>query len=330
MTEYMQYYTIRGLHVASMSDQCISSFPALKRPRSGSSIASGSRSPSPDRKSPVPSKPDDDSQEVNVDEPGREIASHVPKQHDIDPKVDRPDSPRSDHEDRPKSAPRSRSPSPGPSSPTISLTNSDLGSRNVTPLDMPAMPLPPHGDVKLPPFGPLNFAGHSKKSALEMLGRLFPHMKRAALQQVVHDCNNDPVIAIEQILAKQKSAHAPSAPGAGGRLAITHKPYATTAADTCTTTGVKSAFSPINSAALNSFQSLQYAYASNSRGLAFMPYPTGFLPSLPLGPAGYNYGAFAAAASAGNCSNVKQTTSMYGINPYMYHHIHNSEKQNSY
>ncbi|XP_074640324.1 doublesex- and mab-3-related transcription factor A2-like [Tubulanus polymorphus] len=170
-------------------------------------------------------------------------------------------------------------------------------------------------------------SGLIRRPPVEMLARVFPHMKHSVLQLILQGCNNDVVQAIEQILNNHVDKSQTAAKdGTTGRGLISHKPYATTTAappSTVSTNQIKSAFSPIGAGGAT-MSTLPYAYATTNtaRGLAFMPYgPANFLPSLPMGTAGYNY----AGALAGACNSMK--SSIYGLNPYLY--TANIDKQNT-
>ncbi|XP_064624917.1 doublesex- and mab-3-related transcription factor A2-like [Lineus longissimus] len=272
--------------------------PDAKRLRTDSSNASQcSQSPSPSGKSlasPVGS---------DVEDGDRQI---VPEQDKSDsPKPSTPTSPARSNQD-----PETSFTAP----PKRALSMSSPERTEHSEVRLPGTPIYGHAShhTSASVMQALHRDGRDKRPPIEMLSRVFPHMKRSVLQLILQGCNNDVVQAIEQVL-NNHSETGPTPPAAhSGRSAINHKPYATTAPTTATST-VKSAFSPINNVGhnLNSLQ--QYAYATNSRGLAFMPYAPNFLPNLPMGAAAtaYNYGALASA-----CSTVK--SNLYGLNPYLY------------
>ncbi|XP_013419494.1 doublesex- and mab-3-related transcription factor A2 [Lingula anatina] len=135
-----------------------------------------------------------------------------------------------------------------------------------------------------------------KKPPIEVLSRIFPHMKRSVLQLILQGCDSDVSQAIEQVL-NNHSEHTASAadlslPGTNSAL---YRPYLPSTPVVTAATAFKSAFSPISSlASAQAFSSaMRYAYPPhNARGLLAMPYPPQFLPNF----AGYNYSAFATAA----------------------------------
>ena len=153
-----------------------------------------------------------------------------------------------------------------------------------------------------------------RRAPIDMLARVFPHMKRSVLQLILQGCGGDVVQAIEQVLNNHNDN---SSPAAGSNTSsstetstalVSHRPYITSTAPTLNrTSGGKSAFSPFTSlaAASNQLNPLRYAYTPNARGLALaMPYPPGFMPNLALGYPGYSAAALASAQ--------KST----GLNPY--------------
>lgn len=147
---------------------------------------------------------------------------------------------------------------------------------------------------------------HLRRSPIEMLCRIFPHMKRSVLQLILQGCNNDLVQAIEQVL-NNHSEHAvggQSTPNPAAAL-LSHRPYAITSPPPANgSTSIKSAFSPISTLPSPPTSSIRYAYNPGTRGLALaMPYPPGFMPN--LATLGYSYGAALA--------NSQKSALHYGI-----------------
>ena len=156
-----------------------------------------------------------------------------------------------------------------------------------------------------------------RRAPIDMLCRVFPHMKRSVLQLIIQGCNGDVVQAIEQVLNNHNTDHSPgSMPPAPGlsppeglglaAAGVSHRPYMTSASPVISSNGIKSAFSPITSlasaasvaAAAAASNPLRYAYppAAAARGLALaMPYPPGFMPN--LASLGYSYAAGGLAAA---------------------------------
>ena len=155
----------------------------------------------------------------------------------------------------------------------------------------------------------------ARKAPIDMLCRVFPHMKRGVLQLILQGCNGDMVQAIEQVLNNHSADHNPTAIGSASSLSppeglgltpggVTHRPYMTSANPIINSNGIKSAFSPITSlasaasvaAAAAASNPLRYAYPPAARGLALaMPYPPGFMPNLASLGYGYAAGGLAAA-----------------------------------
>ena len=155
-----------------------------------------------------------------------------------------------------------------------------------------------------------------RRVPIDMLCRVFPHMKRSVLQLILQGCNGDVVQAIEQVLNNHNTDHSPGSmptttglsPPEGLGLAaggVSHRPYMTSASPVINSNGLKSAFSPITSlasaasvaAAAAASNPLRYAYPpAAARGLALaMPYPPGFMPN--LASLGYSYAAGGLAAA---------------------------------
>ncbi len=157
--------------------------------------------------------------------------------------------------------------------------------------------------------------GGARRAPIDMLCRIFPHMKRGVLQLILQGCSGDVVQAIEQVLNNHSSEHSTASTGSGslgsptegmGGLTtppggVTHRPYITAPQSAMGSgSGLKSAFSPITSlasaasvAAAAAANPLRYAYppGAASRLALAMPYPPGFMPNLAtLGYAGYASG----------------------------------------
>lgn len=159
----------------------------------------------------------------------------------------------------------------------------------------------------------------NKRSPLNMLCRVFPHMKRGVLQLILQGCNNDMVQAIEQVLNNHNtgtvtsdlrtghSASPISLPlsgiGVGAALGALQAGLPDTSffpqayiPPTFGSTPFKSAFSPISSPPTAHLNSIRYTYGSApvSRANSIpatlaIPYPP-LLPSLALSSS-YAYGS---------------------------------------
>ncbi|CAL1545499.1 unnamed protein product [Lymnaea stagnalis] len=167
-----------------------------------------------------------------------------------------------------------------------------------------------------------------KRSPLDMLCRVFPHMKRGVLQLILQGSNNDTVQAIEQILnnhnsmlgndGHQMNGHIPvSLPlgsvGVGaalnalaaGQVGLSGSGFFPQSylPPTLGSSAFKSAFSPISAPPTAHLNSIRYTYgaAPGSRTSSMaaalgIPYPP-LLPSLALS-SGYGYGALTNANKA--------------------------------
>lgn len=164
-----------------------------------------------------------------------------------------------------------------------------------------------------------------KKSAnLELLCRLFPHMKRSVLQLILQGCNEDATQAIEQVLnnhSTQQQQHLHAAVKQQTNTQLLHSAYLTATttsapqppAASAPHSSLKSAFSPISTFTTNpaALTALRYPYPPTTRGLPIgFPYPPGIFPG--LASLGYNYNAMAAAVSGGQ----KPSAAFTGYPPY--------------
>lgn len=128
-------------------------------------------------------------------------------------------------------------------------------------------------------------------NSLNMLCRIFPHMKRSVLQLILQGCGGNMVQSIEQVLSNHCSEQTDSGIHAPN-------PLMSPLSSPLTGTNFKSAFSPIstlaNAASLNA---MRYAWGGiGGRGLALaMPYP----PMLPGLSVGANYSSFEGLSSNG-------------------------------
>lgn len=153
-----------------------------------------------------------------------------------------------------------------------------------------------------------------KRSPLDMLCRVFPHMKRGVLQLILQGCHNDMVQAIEQVLNNHNTdaGNVPvsmplSSMGVGAALnalAVSHVGLSGSGffpqsylPPTLGSPAFKSAFSPISSPPTAHLNSIRYTYGPGARSSPMaalaIPYPP-LLPSLALGSS-YGYGALANA-----------------------------------
>ncbi|XP_067662883.1 doublesex- and mab-3-related transcription factor A2-like [Haliotis asinina] len=184
----------------------------------------------------------------------------------------RPVSP--DMADRPKHAGRSPSPtrsispkmSPEPANTAIDHVRSDY------------LPKPTADELSF-----LARAGAGKRPPIDMMCRIFPHMKRGVLQLILQGCGNDMVQAIEQVL----NNHGEQTTSALSQTTPTPSLFPQSyLSSSLTSPSLKSAFSPITSPPTAHLNSIRYTYGSGGRSLALaMPYP----PVLPLG-LGSTYG----------------------------------------
>ncbi|CAG5128682.1 unnamed protein product [Candidula unifasciata] len=166
----------------------------------------------------------------------------------------------------------------------------------------------------------------SKRSPLNMLCRVFPHMKRGVLQLILQGCNNDMVQAIEQVLNNHNSssissdlqtghsASPISLPLGGLGVGAAFGAFQSGLPDssffpqayippTFGSTPFKSAFSPISSPPTAHLNSIRYTYGSapTSRANSIpaslaIPYPP-LLPSLALSSS-YAYGSLSSTNKA--------------------------------
>ncbi|ELT91768.1 hypothetical protein CAPTEDRAFT_204334 [Capitella teleta] len=118
-----------------------------------------------------------------------------------------------------------------------------------------------------------------RRPPIEVLAKLFPHMKRSVLQLVLQNSGGDLVQAIEQVLHNQAGVSHDAMTAAHAMAA---RSFLTSAAGT--SAGLKSAFSPINSVVpATSSSPMRYPYPPSmaARGLFAMHagYPPSMLPN---------------------------------------------------
>nr|AHW85420.1 double-sex and mab-3-related transcription factor 4-like protein [Mimachlamys nobilis] len=233
-----------------INPETVSMFPEAKQYLETSKV----RESSDDYPAPKKQKTEDPREEFQPDVARPESRSSTPEG------VERPRSP-ADSAGSPEPSPRSCDP-PSPRSPA---SKSDSKS----------------------PFDESTLAhyGGNKRQPIEMLLRIFPHMKRSVLQLILQGCGGDVVQCIEQILNSHGDANVVSSNFAGSPLISPHG-----ISNPLGAPSLKSAFSPIASSIANahSLNSIRNAWGSMSRGLLAMPYPPAF-PGLTLGS---NYSAY--------------------------------------
>lgn len=186
---------------------------------------------------------------------------------DFQPEMARPDSRASS----PEGADRPRSPADSAGSPEQSPRS----------YDPPSPKSPASKSDSKSPFDESALAhyGGNKRQPIEMLARIFPHMKRSVLQLILQGCGGDVVQCIEQILNSHGDMHGMSSQLMGSPLITPHGISSPLGAPS-----LKSAFSPIASsiATAHSLNSIRNAWGNMSRGLLAMPYPP-VIPGLTLG-----------------------------------------------
>ena len=264
--------------------------------------------------------------EVDVEEEGCDSSGHQPEPHSP-ARTETPESPRHSPGDSGRSSSRLLDLSAGgcseatdctvsSKSPDSQSMSGDRGCRG-SPQAIGHNSLMLHQSRRSPPPHPLMMSlDGARRAPLEMMNRIFPHMKRSVLQLVLQGCGGDMVQAIEQVLnnhcdqANQQSL--PLIPGPPSYLSTQQLAKGASAA-AAAAVGVKSAFSPITSVGSShaAAAALRYGYPHGARGFTFMPYPPGLLPN--LASMGYNYNAMAAAAVA---SAASQKVGGPGLQPY--------------
>lgn len=206
------------------------------------------------------------------------------------------DTSGSDREDGPVTK-RQKLDSTRTDSPVSRCSSDDMNERTHSPADSTSPPTSPKladppspSDDKPEPFPKSPFeegllAGNSKKNPIEMLQRIFPHMKRSVLQLILQGCNGDVVQTIEQVLSNHGTDQS-SATSTSSSSFMPHPGLVST----MTNSSLRSAFSPISTLAnAHTLNSMRYAWGSmGGRGLLAMPYPP-VLPGLTLGAAYSNY-----------------------------------------
>ncbi|CAH1773596.1 unnamed protein product [Owenia fusiformis] len=140
-------------------------------------------------------------------------------------------------------------------------------------------------------------SGDPQNRSLDMLCRVFPHMKRSVLQLILQGSGGDSVKAIEQVLNNHSNKQSKAT--SSTEVLNIHRPYLTTSPPTVSATSVKSAFSPIAAHMMpsGSLGPIRYGYGAAARGLISMPYPSNFLPG--LAASGYNYNGLATGTKSG-------------------------------
>ena len=170
-----------------------------------------------------------------------------------------------------KSRAKSRSPSPTyrerSRSPIDYSRSPSLSPRT---LEQPSPKLP---GSKSDSIEDLRIPKNAKKQPIEVLSRIFPHMKRNVLQLILQGCNNDVVQCIEHVMNGDTSTMT-SLVNDSSLI----PPYGISSLHNGASTSIKSAFSPIASMTnAHSLNSMRYAWGAMSRGLLPMPY-SNFLP----------------------------------------------------
>ena len=158
--------------------------------------------------------------------------------------------------------------------------------------------------------------GQSKNN-IELLCRLFPHMKKSVLQLILQGCQGDTTQAIEQVLNNHSQTSSQISLAKHPATIVPQQPYLHSAylsATPSATNGFKSAFSPISSLNSHTLGALRYPYPPTTRGIPFgLPYGPNVFPG--LANIGYNYNAMAAAAVSVN-GGTKPPTASFNFSPY--------------
>ena len=146
----------------------------------------------------------------------------------------------------------------------------------------------------------LEESDNHSKSGVELLCRLFPHMKRSFLQGILQECGDNTTRAIEQVLNNHSQVN--SLPAALPKHAATtlmphqsflHSAYLSAISPSPTTNNdIKSAFSPVSGINTSPLAAIRYPYPPTTRSIPFgLPYGSGVFQQL-----GYNYNAMAASS----------------------------------
>ncbi|KAK3612677.1 hypothetical protein CHS0354_042203 [Potamilus streckersoni] len=121
-----------------------------------------------------------------------------------------------------------------------------------------------------------------RRDPLDMLSRVFPHMKTHVLQLILQGCSGNVVLAIEHVLNNQadseNNSYLPPS-----RVQLLHTSYVSPSVDTVS---LKSAFSPISPiSAMQSLGSLRYPWTElGTAGFAFSFPHSSMMPGLPVVP----------------------------------------------
>ncbi|XP_045159713.2 doublesex- and mab-3-related transcription factor A2-like [Mercenaria mercenaria] len=125
----------------------------------------------------------------------------------------------------------------------------------------------------------LDDSSDGTNKSVDMLCRIFPHMKRHVLQLILHGCQGDVVQAIDQIFNSQSDTESRSKPTMESVPLVASPAYTPTTLDS----SIKSAFTPRSISGLTASQSLsplRYSWGGMPpRGLFSVPYQS-MLPSL--------------------------------------------------
>ncbi|XP_062582807.1 doublesex- and mab-3-related transcription factor A2-like [Saccostrea cucullata] len=185
-------------------------------------------------------------------------------------------------------------------SPVSRCSSEDVNERTHSPVESTGSPAPspkipdsptPNEDksesFSKSPYEEGFLPGGSKRNPLDMLQRIFPHMKRSVLQLILQGCNGDVVQTIEQVLSNHGTDQSATSSSSSSSSSFLPHPGLVS---TMTNSSFRSAFSPISTLAnAHTLNSMRYAWGGmGGRGLLAMPYPP-VLPGLTLGAAYSNY-----------------------------------------